>query len=89
MKRSFALFSLFLLLTLSIGHLTVYAEDDEKSLGGDETSFFNAAPLVSMDSAAPDLFTGMMNHSIPISVPAGRKGMEPKLALTYRSAVCP
>lgn len=33
----------------------------------------------------PDLFTGTMSYSIPIEVPAGRKGMNPGLALTYRS----
>ena len=33
----------------------------------------------------PDLFTGAMSYSIPIEVPAGRKGMDPGLALNYRS----
>lgn len=33
----------------------------------------------------PDLFTGTMSYSIPIEVPAGRKGMDPGLALSYRS----
>lgn len=33
----------------------------------------------------PDLFTGTMSYSIPIEVPAGRKGMDPGLALNYRS----
>lgn len=36
-------------------------------------------------TALPDLFTGTMSHSIPIEVPPGRKGMDPGLALTYRS----
>ncbi len=84
MKRSFALFSLFLLLMLSAGRLPVYAEDEESAVD-DGSGFFSAAPTISMDSAAPDLFTGTMRHSIPIVVPAGRKGMEPKLSLTYRS----
>lgn len=33
----------------------------------------------------PDLFTGTMSYSIPIETPAGRKGMDPGLALSYRS----
>ncbi len=33
----------------------------------------------------PDLSTGTMSYSIPIEVPFGRKGMDPGLALTYRS----
>ncbi|MBI3358612.1 MAG: hypothetical protein HY037_03355, partial [Nitrospirae bacterium] len=34
----------------------------------------------------PDLFTGTMSYSIPIEVPMGRKGMDPGLALTYKSS---
>jgi len=37
------------------------------------------------DSALPDLFTGTMSFSVPIEVPPGRKGMDPGIALTYRS----
>ncbi len=33
----------------------------------------------------PDLFTGTMSYSIPIEVVPGRKGIQPNLALTYRS----
>ncbi|MEW6323823.1 MAG: SpvB/TcaC N-terminal domain-containing protein [Nitrospirota bacterium] len=33
----------------------------------------------------PDLFTGTLQYSYPIEVPAGRKGMAPKLALRYSS----
>jgi len=38
------------------------------------------------DTALPDLFTGTMSYSIPIEVPPGRKGMDPGIALTYRSS---
>jgi hypothetical protein len=33
----------------------------------------------------PDLFAGSMSYSIPIDVPAGRKGLQPSLVLTYRN----
>jgi RHS repeat-associated protein len=35
------------------------------------------------ESFAPDLFTGTGNFSVPITVPAGRHGMQPQLALSY------
>lgn len=35
------------------------------------------------ESFAPDLFTGTGNFSIPISVPAGRNGLQPELTLGY------
>ncbi|MDD5703718.1 MAG: SpvB/TcaC N-terminal domain-containing protein, partial [Dehalococcoidales bacterium] len=34
----------------------------------------------------PDLLTGAFSHSIPISLPPGRKGMQPQLAFVYRSS---
>jgi hypothetical protein len=34
----------------------------------------------------PDMFTGSFGHSIPIAVSPGRKGMQPSLALNYRSS---
>ncbi|MFG1809550.1 SpvB/TcaC N-terminal domain-containing protein [Streptomyces sp. NPDC049040] len=32
---------------------------------------------------SPDLFTGTGNFSVPLSVPSGRGGLQPQLALTY------
>ena len=34
----------------------------------------------------PDMFTGAFSQAIPITVPAGRKGIQPALGLAYRSS---
>lgn len=34
----------------------------------------------------PDMLTGSFSHPIPLTIPPGRKGMQPSLALTYRSS---
>jgi hypothetical protein len=34
----------------------------------------------------PDLLTGSFSHSIPLTIPPGRKGVQPQLSLTYRSS---
>ncbi len=37
------------------------------------------------ESVQPDRYSGSFSYSIPLKVPPGRNGMEPKLALLYRS----
>lgn len=37
------------------------------------------------DSVQSDKFSGAFSYSVPLKVPPGRNGMEPKLALVYRS----
>jgi len=45
------------------------------------------APIGSgVDIPLPDMFTGAFSHSIPLTIPPGRKKMQPNLALTYRSS---
>jgi RHS repeat-associated protein len=39
------------------------------------------------ETFAPDLFTGTGNYSVPITVPAGRDGLQPQLALTYSTGI--
>ena len=34
----------------------------------------------------PDMLTGSFGHAFPLTIPPGRKGMQPALALTYRSS---
>jgi len=34
----------------------------------------------------PDLLTGSFSYTVPLTVPPGRKGMQPALSLTYRSS---
>lgn len=37
------------------------------------------------ETFAPDLHTGTGNYRVPLEVPAGRNGLQPKLALAYSS----
>jgi hypothetical protein len=45
----------------------------------------NSANILLFDNAFPTLFTGRSKYSIPLSIPAGRNGMQPDLSLSYSS----
>jgi len=66
-------------LSFSIMHFSTYAA--LKSLTP------QSAPIGSgVKIPLPDMFTGTFSHTIPLSVPAGRKGIQPALGLAYRSS---
>jgi len=66
-------------LTFSIMHFSTYAAL--------ENLIPQSAPIgAGVKIPLPDMLTGAFSHSIPITVPPGRKGMQPSLGLVYRSS---
>ncbi len=65
--------------TFSIMHFSTYAALKSLTPQGIPIGGYVKIPL-------PDLLTGAFGHSIPIAVPPARKGMQPQLALTYRTS---
>lgn len=57
-------------------------------VGSSTASAGSVAPptATAVQSFQPDLFTGRATTSVPIAVPAGRKGMQPALGLAYSSS---
>jgi RHS repeat-associated protein len=55
--------------------------------GGDSQSQNNSLSFNSnaLQSIQPSLFSGALTYSVPISVPSGRKGIQPNITLLYSS----
>ncbi len=68
-----------LTVTFQINHFSTYAGLTGGISQGSPIGANTKTPL-------PDLFTGSFSHSIPITVPQGRKGIQPSLTLQYRSS---
>ncbi|MDP2905507.1 MAG: SpvB/TcaC N-terminal domain-containing protein [Candidatus Omnitrophota bacterium] len=66
-------------LTFMIGHFSTY--------GALQGMISQGAPIGGgVKIPLPDMFTGSFSHSVPITVPPGRKGMQPSISLNYRSS---
>ena len=66
-------------LIFKIGHFSTY--------GALQSMISQGAPIGGgVKIPLPDMFTGSFSHSVPITVPPGRKGMQPSLGLNYRSS---
>lgn len=66
-------------LTFSIMHFSTYAALKSLVSQGAPIGAWVKIPL-------PDMLTGSFSHAIPITLPAGRKGMQPGLGISYRSS---
>lgn len=66
-------------LTFTIAHFSTYAALKNLTSQQEPIGAGVKIPL-------PDMLTGAFAHSIPITVAPGRKGMQPNIALTYRSS---
>lgn len=67
---------------------TAFAEDTGGGDSGKSTGkvAISSSEASASDTPLPDLFTGTMSYTIPLEVPSGRKGVDPGLALIYRSS---
>jgi len=84
----FILRTIILLICGALSLLNGLSSHASTTIGGDEMASMNMGVASGTNIAGagtPDLFTGAMSYSVPINVPPGRAGMNPIVAMTYRS----
>ncbi|MDD4910170.1 MAG: SpvB/TcaC N-terminal domain-containing protein [Candidatus Omnitrophica bacterium] len=64
--------------SFQLGHFSTYAIIGNLTPPSTPVGASTMIPL-------PDMLTGSFSHSVPITVPPGRKGMQPNLTLQYRT----
>ncbi|MFH1691501.1 MAG: SpvB/TcaC N-terminal domain-containing protein [Candidatus Omnitrophota bacterium] len=69
------------------GYSATFALEHFSTYAALKTSTPDGVPIGSgVKIPLPDMFTGAFSHSIPLTVVPGRKGVQPSLAITYRSS---
>lgn len=78
---------LWFFIVLLISLVLIIMPNSSRADDGETAKVTMSGGVVGGDTPTPDLFTGTASFSIPIEVPAGRKEMDPGLALNYRSGL--